>query len=144
MLQTHKNKGFVLPLVIFIIVILAFLTYSMFSLNLFMTKGENMHLLEHKAYFAAKTGLGIGLYQAEKNSVCNSTPQTIPLNRNLSNFKTTYSCQSISQNESGNTIIFYQVTAYGCNTTSPSCPDSSGSPSNDDYVQRQVTEIIQQ
>jgi Tfp pilus assembly protein PilX len=138
-----KSNGFVLPMVIFILVILGLLSYAIFSMNIFLNKGTSINIMEHKAYAAAKAGLGVGLYDVEINGSCASSGKTIVLDGNSSGFKATYSCQSVTQNEVGNSIVFYQVTSIGCNTLNSVCPDPSGTPTSDDYAQRMVTQIIQ-
>lgn len=138
-----KNKGFALPVAIFLLVIIALFVVSAFLINRFTQKNSIMDTLDTKAYLAAKAGLEYGLYQANKNSICLSSVQTILLPGNyLAGFKSSYTCTSQTSDENGTINTFYTINANGCNTTSSSCPAAIGKPTNEDYVEKSLTSIL--
>jgi MSHA biogenesis protein MshP len=142
MTKKQKQQGFILPMAIFLIVIVTILGLALLKMNQFNNQESNFSILQNKAYFAAKTGLDYGLYQALDNGSCSNTGNTINIPGNyFLGFKATYSCQSITQNEAGTTHTYYQVTSVGCNTSNNQCPDANGKPTNDDYVQRSLTSM---
>lgn len=137
-----KQKGFLLPMAIFLIVIITILGLALLKMNQFSNQESNFSILQNKAYFAAKAGLDYGLYQALDNGVCLSSNNTINIPGSyFLGFKATYTCQSLAQNEAGTTHTYYQVTSVGCNSTNNQCPNPSGQPTTEDYVQRSLTSM---
>lgn len=137
-----KNKGFALPTAIFILVVLSLLGTTLLSINSYNQKSGNLNLLETKAYFAAKTGAEYGVYQAVKNNICLNGYQTIDLSGNyFIGFKSSYNCVETSVDEAGIVQKYYKINSNGCNTLNLSCPDGSGNPSREDYVEKSITII---
>lgn len=145
MYQTVKIKGFALPSAIFLLVVLAMLVVGLLALNNFFGKNSTLDTLDTKAYLAAKAGLEYGLYQANKNSSCSSTGQTINLSGAFfQGFRATYTCTSQTSNEAGTTTTYYRVTSVGCNTTSATatCPETTTKPSSEDYVEKSLSATL--
>lgn len=143
MFQTYKQKGFGLPVAIFIITILAIFVVAATKLALFSTQSSNFNINRTKAHYAAKLGLDYGFYQAVKNNTCSSTPNTININENyFVGFNASYSCEEFSSEEAGITTKYYKITSYGCNNSLNSCPTPSGKPSSENYAEKQLIGII--
>ncbi len=142
MLKT-SNKGFALPSAIFLLVILSLLSVALFAINGYNQKSIIYDVSDTKAYFAAKAGLEYGSYIAVKTGTCSSTAQTVDLSTSyFLGFKATYSCIQTTSDEAGVNQTYYTITSVGCNTSATSCPEGTGRPSNEDYVEKSMTTIV--
>jgi MSHA biogenesis protein MshP len=143
MFLIHKNKGFALPSAIFLLVVLSLLAVALLAINSYSQKSSIADVLDTKAYLAAKLGSEYGSYQAIKNNSCSSTAQTVNITDSyFTGFKASYICETVSNDEAGVTQTYYKITAYGCNTSNTSCPDGTGKPSNEDYVEKSITMVV--
>lgn len=137
-----KKKGFALPSAIFLLVMLSILGVGLLTFNSYSQKTMINDVLEAKANSVAKAGLDYGAYLASNSGICPTTAQTITLNESyLVGFKFTYSCSQNIANEAGIDQTYYVITSYGCNTTNANCPDNSGRPNQEDYVEKSLTLI---
>lgn len=143
MLEISKPKGFALPSAIFLLVILSVLAVGLLAMNAYSQKSTISDVLDLKASFVAKAGLDYGVYFATRNGNCPTTAQTININEeHLTGFKFTYSCSQKIENEAGIEQVYYTITSFGCNTTGTNCPDNSGRPTREDYVEKSLTTIV--
>jgi MSHA biogenesis protein MshP len=142
MLKTFE-KGFALPSAIFLLVILSLMSIAVFAINGYSQKASIYDVSDTKAYFAAKAGLEYGSYIAAKTGSCSSTAQTVDLSATyFKGFKATYSCVANNVDEAGVVQTYYTITSSGCNSSNISCPESSGRPLSEDYVEKSMTTII--
>ncbi len=143
MFQIYKQRGFGLPVAIFILTVLSIFVIATLRLTTSTSQSSNFNINRTKAHYAAKVGLDYGFYQATKNNTCSNSFSTISINENyFLGFKSSYICEEFSSEEAGVTTYYYKITAYGCNTTSNSCPDPSGKPSSENYAEKQLIGII--
>ena len=127
--MTNGNKGIALPAVIFMIVIVALLVGAM-SRMLNVSSGiTDIRIQSSRAFWAAKAGTEWAAYQINANGNCAAATGSFSVN----GFSVAVSCTSVDYNEAGNTTRVYSVDVQA---------QSSGSPSDLDYVSRQLTVVL--
>ena len=127
--MTGGNKGIALPAVIFMIVIVALLVGAM-SRMLNVSSGiTDIRIQSSRAFWAAKAGTEWAAYQINANGNCAAATGSL----NVNGFSVVVSCSSTDYNEAGNTTRVYNVNVQA---------QSSGSPSDLDYVSRQLTVVL--
>lgn len=128
-----SNKGFALPSVIFLIIMVAGIVTAMAKLMSNQAGSTALSVLGVRADSAAKSGIEWASYQIHTDpSWCGTT--TLNLTDVLTGFVVTVQCSARnSYIEGGKTVVMYEVVStasYGSYATSP------------DYVYRQISAML--
>lgn len=121
------DKGFALPAVIFMMVIVVLLITAMTRLLSTQSAISDMQLLGVRAFWAAKAGADWAAYRINATHACATGNLTI------NGFQVTVGCVSNSYVEAGNTVSVYEVNVsaqYGSD------------PGGVDYVSRQLNLVL--
>jgi MSHA biogenesis protein MshP len=134
----NRERGFALPMAIFLLVILTALATWLMRITASSLSADALELEGERAYQAAQSGLEAGIYAARVNGSCAS--QTVSFGGELARFKAAVSCTSYTANEGGETVTLYAITSIACNQ--PTCPNAA--PSLLEYAERQVSAKVEQ
>ena len=127
--RPRTHAGFSLVMALFLIVILALLGTVIVMLAGVQRQSVNLSLLETRGYYAARSGIEWGTWQAvDGGGACNTGGSPLTLN----GFSVTVSCTSGTHTESGKTY-----TVYVLNSTAGF--SSYGQP---DYVSRTIQATV--
>ena len=130
----HKQQGFGIVAALFIVVVLATLAGYLVNISGSMHSASSMTQLSTRAYYAARSGLEWGLYQAisknpaGKASSC-AASSTFPIQSGGFSFSTTVSCTTAAApSESGNGYSIFTIRSTS----------TLGNATDFDYVARTV------
>ena len=127
-----SERGFSLITAIFLLVVLTLLGAYMVRISGVQRATANFAVQGARAYYAARSGVEWGVYQAIKNNTCSGAPVTFPFTGvGLQGFQASVTCTSTSHREKNATFNVYVITSKA----------SYGSYGTLDYVSRtlQVT-----
>ncbi|RLT97933.1 MAG: pilus assembly protein MshP [Ketobacter sp.] len=124
-----RNQGIALPAVIFMIVIVALLVGAMARILNVSSAITDIRLQSSRAFWAAKAGSEWAAYQIHANGNCAAATGTLSIN----GFSVQVGCASADYDEAGNTVRVYEVNVQA---------QSAGSPTDLDYVSRQLTVVL--
>lgn len=131
MIRQVKQRGFALPAIIFLMVIVTLLIGYMARIQSSQAAANSLRIEGTRAYWAAKAGSQWAAYQinVSTSNTCAPAVGTLSIN----GFQVAMSCTVSSYTEGSNTIYLYEVTALAQNAFTV---DSL------DYVSRQITTVI--
>ena len=133
-----RQRGFVLPSAIFLLVILSGLAVYLVSVSQSNLATSALELQGERAYWAAQAGVEAGIYQAAHGGGCTAS-QNIAL---AADFTVTAQCAATLTKEGGKTVTLYQLTGIACNEpVAGACPNPA--PNRADYVERQVVAVFE-
>jgi len=136
------QRGFAIVSAIFLLVVLAALGGFIATVSTTQHVGSAQDVQGARVYYAARTGIEWGLYQALKSSSCIDSSFVYP----VGNISITVSCATTPQptpslpDEAGAGYL-YTITSTACtpgNAAAPFCP---GNVANPNYVERRVTAL---
>lgn len=138
----NRERGFALPMAIFLLVILSTLAALLMRLTASTLAADAMEMEGERAYQAAQSGLEAGIYAASNGSC---VAQEVSFSGALTRFKATVSCASYTPvpDEGGQPVTLVTVTSTACNQQNVSgdaCPNAS--PTLLEYSERSVTATV--
>jgi len=129
-MTTHPhNKGFALPAVIFMMVVVTLLIAYMVRIQATQTATSDLRLLGVKAYMAAQAGAQLAAYKVSTGNSC----ATISGSLSIDGFQVTIGCNSNIYTEGGATLTVFEIAILAA---------SPGAVSDTDYVSRNVTLVL--
>ena len=158
--SSRRQRGFLIPMAIFLIVGLALLITYLATVSSSSQTASLADLNSARAYQTARTGAEWAIYQVMRNSggsfagQCTPAPASLdtPVSataRNqtyggtLANFTATISCTGVRFTEGGGTVTAYAIQSNACNIpASGACPNTTTT--SPLYVERQVNLTVVQ
>ncbi|MEO8153963.1 MAG: hypothetical protein ABI605_12895 [Rhizobacter sp.] len=132
MKRAAPQRGFAMVAAIFLLVVLGLLGGLMLSLTTSQQTSAVRDLLGSRAYYAARTGLEWGAYQAVQANSCPAA-SALPNAVVATGFSVQIACvASGPYNEAGNPVTLYQITATA----------SAGTAGAHDNAERQLQAIV--
>ena len=122
-----RDKGFALPAVIFMMVIVVLLITAMTRLISTQSAISDLQLLGVRAFWAAKAGAEWAAHRINVTHACATGNLTI------NGFQVTVGCASNSYIEAGNTVSVYEVNVVA---------QYGSDPGGVDYVSRQLNLVL--
>ena len=133
-----RQRGFVLPMAIFLLVVLSGLAVYLANVTQSNLATSALELQGERAYWAAQAGVEAGIYQAAHGGGCTAS-QNIAL---PTGFTVTAQCVAAPTKEGGKTVTVYTLTGIACNEpVVGACPNSASTRA--DYVERQVVAVFE-
>lgn len=134
------QHGFGVITAIMILVILAALAAAVVTLANTQALDEALDITATKTYFAAKSGIEWGAFQALR-----TTPASCPASATLApidSIAVTVNCQLLTANTTEiGTAAIYRITATACNLPTASvCPGNTAAPF---YTERRIVALIE-
>lgn len=134
-LSSQYAQGFMLPLAIFLLVVLAALGAYAMRLSILTNAGSTQDILSSRAYFAARAGAewaAMRVMNPGSTSMQNCPADVMPII--INNYNVTIACVKRDYNEQGNdqSVSVYEITSLA----------SQGSVGGTDYVERQINITI--
>ena len=123
------NRGFALPAVIFLMVVVSLLIANMSRILSTESAATNLYLLGTKAYWAAQSANDWVAYQIHVNNACPTTPA----NFSIEGFSISVSCIATAYTEASVSGVIYQVSSQAV---------MGSSPAELDYVSRTVDMVL--
>ena len=131
----RAESGFVLPIAIFLLVILAALATYMVSLSRTSQISSALDVQGGRAYMAARAGIEWAAWQVidpqnlqPSPAPCPASPPTLTLTGTLAAFAVSVRCTRTLATDGADTVAIYQVTSTA----------TSGVAGEMDYVERQI------
>jgi MSHA biogenesis protein MshP len=134
----NRARGFALPAVIALLVVLALFGTSLAVVSSTQHGGAALDLQGVRAYHAARGGVEWGLFHLLRTGGLGCAGihgQSIDYVGNLAGFRATIQCSSTLHEESAGNVTMYALTVTACNDTAAGCPLASPSAH---YVERQL------
>ena len=122
-------RGFALPAVIFLMVIVTLLITYLARIQNTQSAVGDLRLQGSRAYWAAKAGAEWAAYQININNSCAAATGNLTIN----GFQVAIGCNASSYIEAGNTVTLYDVSVLA---------QSGGMVSGPDFVSRQITLVL--
>lgn len=133
MSRTVKMRGFALPAVIFLMVIVTLLIAYMARIQVAQSADVDMRLLAVKAYWAAKAGGEMAAYRINSSAVPANGCTAAAGTQTIDGFQVSVGCQSNSYAEGSGTVTVYEVTVQAT---------SGAAVTSQEYVSRQLTLVL--
>lgn len=140
-----KNRGFLLPSAIFLLVILSSLAGFLVTTSSSQHAGSAQDVVGARAYQSARSGLEWGFYHTLVTGFC-PAEQDVALDATaFPGLSLTVKCEDVSAGakEASVPVILYKITATACsqpNAAAPSCPNAAPNPT---YVERQLEAVVE-
>jgi MSHA biogenesis protein MshP len=134
----ERARGFALPAVIALLVVLALFGASLAVISTTQHVGAALDLQGVRAYHAARSGVEWGLFHLLRTGGlgCGGIHgQAIDFTGNLAGFRATIECNPTPHEESGGVVTMYALTVTACNDAPSNCAPASP-PAH--YVNRQL------
>lgn len=137
--RTDRQRGFVLPAAVFLLVILSGLAVYLVNVTQSNLATSALELQGERAYWAAQAGVEAGINQVTHGGGCTAS-QNIAL---PTGFTVTAQCVATPTKEGGKTVTVYSLTGIACNEPvgGGACPNPM--PNRADYVERQVVAVFE-
>lgn len=129
MMRRQYHKGFALPAVIFLMVVVALLVAYMSRLLTSETAASNLAILGTRAYWAAQAANEWAAYEINRNIAC----PAVPANFTINGFRIVFSCAATPYLEGGVSGVIFEVSSravYG------------NDPAEADYVSRTLEMVL--
>ena len=144
-MRPDPQHGFGVIAAISILVILAGLAAAIATVATTQHIGSALDLQGARAYWAARAGIELGLYQALKTTGCDAATPSSPLSTPLSldTMAVTVECEVVATGSTAEAGLgtLYRITATACNL--PSGTACSGMASSANYVERRLTGTVE-
>jgi MSHA biogenesis protein MshP len=134
----ERARGFALPAVIALLVVLALFGASLAVISMTQHSGAALDLQGVRAYQAARGGMEWGLFHLLRSGGlgCGGiNGQSIDYAGSLAGFRATVQCSPTPHEEGAGNVTMYSLTVTACNDTASGCPLASP-PAH--YVERQL------
>lgn len=129
MMHYNNKKGFALPAMIFLMVVVTLLIGYMARIQSSQAAVSGLRIQSTRVFWAAKAGTEWAAFQLINNPSCAAATGSLTIN----GFQVSVSCNSNSYTEGGSTVFMFEITALAQNAV----PVDSL-----DYVSRQVTTVL--
>jgi MSHA biogenesis protein MshP len=127
-IQADGQRGFALVIAIFIVVVLALIGIMMVTIGGVQRATAAAAAQGTRAYYAARSGIEWGAFQALQNGNCAASTSFAPAAPGLNGFNVTVQCSSTQHKERSDTYYVYVITSTA----------ASGVFGTSDYVSRQI------
>ena len=126
------QRGFAIMAAVFLLVVLSLLAAMIVALSSTQQVGQARDLLGARAYFAARTGIEWGVYQALRNSSCSAATNLPALGGSAGGFAVSVTCSTQPFDEGGNAVVVYTIASTA----------TQGTPGALDFVERQLQAVV--